>query len=213
MGFDSGLYVYPKYKDYSYKDYLNITFALEDSYSSFDYNVVDDDAISFFSNYAAKRGSNNPYRDLGGWGSSSRSIYEIIANYKEAVDQEHDAFELNYRDIVTVLEYLFEEFTKKYTIKRGSINYSFRLVDDSDENITLNKCDGVEFVLIDENNEEQRFREYTSDECQADDPNLGIVANFDFWEYYTFIDVINSFITALETVDFDKEVVFFEASW
>ena len=228
MGFNSGLCAYPKYKDYTYKDYSNIVGvldyytdsfvldrfkSLEDYCNACGYNVVDIDVIDFFNTYASQRGSNKPYRDFGSWGSASKIVYEIIANYKEAVDQERSVFELNHKDVATILEYLFEEFTKKYAVKKGSINYSFRLVDGEGENITLNRCDGVEFVLLDDNDEEQQLREYTSDKYQSDDPNLGIVIDFDFWNYYSFRDIIHSFITILETVDFDKEVVFFESGW
>ena len=228
MGFDSGLYVYPKYEEYSIDDYINAntilnfynndqaqkTFKNIENYcEAFGIPNMPEEDLKFFKSckvFMDEFGEERVYKALGTWSSASKIFYEWVRNYKKA-DADVSWFELSKEDIFAAISYLWNLFDIKYDIKITSIDYSFRLSED--ENITLNRCDGVEFNIIDDEGKAEIIREYTSSAERMQEENLGVVLDFDSWRYYTIKDMIKVFIDCLHEVDFENEVIFFEASW
>lgn len=213
MGYETFIVKYPKYKDFTLRDYEAMEEYLswyENEWARNNYatpqafianmtnRVFEDADIEFFKKYLEKANNNSIYTDVIFWGSDSREIFKIVQQYfnSNAIYE----FKLSKNDVKMLLDILFKR-VNDFIGREVYIENSF--THPEDEDIYIKGCDGVEII----DNEGNIKRLYSTREYSE-----GLLIIEDYLRFNMYFSFIRALVDCLNT-DFEKEDVFIVASF
>lgn len=185
--------------------------------------------ISFYNNAAAEIYDSKRFvQEFGDWCSNgSGDIYRWFEELSHQPDKQNGSkyglsIPLTSKEVSKFAEFCYQKILKNRP-KESYINYSFNYInskeegeDDYLEELSLKRCDGVEFEIINDENDELRrntVRVPTNEDCEYCDGPTYIIPDYDEWEMSGYYEGLTAALKILTQIDFDNFEVYYDGGW